>query len=72
MAGDRIGSLLLQGFTPVLGAPFAGVCRIDTDHRNTAAGDHRGQAVPELGGADAGDGAAERFPAPAPAPGLPT
>ena len=40
MAGDggRIGSLLLQGFTPVLGAPPAGVGRVYADHRDAAAG----------------------------------
>ncbi|MDT5051790.1 MAG: hypothetical protein QOF66_156, partial [Mycobacterium sp.] len=44
MAGDRVGSLLLQGFHPVLGAPFAGVGRIHPDDRDPAAGRHGGES----------------------------
>jgi hypothetical protein len=42
MPGNRIGSLLLKGNAPVLGAPLAGVGRIDTDHRDAAASGHTG------------------------------
>ncbi len=38
MPGDRFGSLLLQGFTPVLLAPLAGVGGIHPDHRDAAVG----------------------------------
>jgi hypothetical protein len=48
--GGRIGSLLLQGFHPVLGAPLAGVGRADTDHRDAAARGHTGQAITESSG----------------------
>jgi hypothetical protein len=46
----------------VLGAPFAGVGRIDADDRDAAAGRHRGQAGPEFRGGDTGHGAPEPFP----------
>jgi hypothetical protein len=62
MAGDRVGSLLLQGFRPVLGAPFSCVGRIDADDRDAAAGGHCGQAGAEARSGDAGHGAAEPFP----------
>ncbi len=35
VAGDRIGSLLLQRLTPVLVAPFAGVGGVDSDDRDS-------------------------------------
>jgi len=62
MAGDRFGSLLLEGFHPVLSAPFAGVGRVHPDHGDAAAGRHRGESGAELGGGDAGGGAAEPLP----------
>jgi hypothetical protein len=50
MPRHRIGRLLLQGNAPVLVAPFAGVGRIDTDHRDAATGAHAGEAVAESPG----------------------
>ena len=48
MPSDRIGSLLLQGFHPVLGTPLTGVRRIHPDHRDPATGRHRRQSGAEL------------------------
>jgi hypothetical protein len=57
--GDRIGSLLLQRVTPVLGAPLTGVGRIYRDHADTPAGCHRDQSMTESGGGDTGHGASQ-------------
>jgi hypothetical protein len=62
MPGDRIGSLLLQGFGPVLGPPLTGVGRIDPDDRDAPSGRHRAQPGAELAGGNAGHGTAEPFP----------
>jgi hypothetical protein len=63
MHGDCgvIGNLLLPGFTPMLGAPGAGVGRVHTDDRDIATGGHPDQAVAELRGGDASHGAAKPF-----------
>jgi len=45
-----------------LGAPFAGVGRIDADDRDAAAGRHRGESNTEFRGGDTGHGGAEPFP----------
>ena len=71
MPGDRVGSLLLQRITPVLGAPLAGVGRIHPDHADTPAGSHAGQSMTESGGGDAGHGASQPVAAPAAAQGFP-
>jgi hypothetical protein len=71
MAGDRIGSLLLQWFTPVLIAPLTCVGGVNTDYCDPAAGGHRGQPVPEPRSRDGGDGAPEGLPALAAAHGFP-
>jgi hypothetical protein len=47
----------------VLAAPRTGVGRVHTDHRDTAPGRHADQSIPESAGGDAGDGAAQPFPA---------
>jgi hypothetical protein len=60
-----IGSLLLQGFTPVLAAPHACVSRIDTDHSDAAAGGHGGEPVPETPSGYAGNGATKTLSPPA-------
>ena len=57
--GGRIGSLLLQGSTPMLGAPFAGVGRIHADHREAAPGGHGDEPGAEPAGGDASHGAAQ-------------
>jgi hypothetical protein len=58
-----IRSLLLQRFTPMLAPPHAGVGRIHTDYRDATACCHGGESVAESSGGDAGDGAAQPFPA---------
>jgi hypothetical protein len=62
MPRHRIGSLLLQGFCPVLVAPFAGVCGVDPDYRDAAVGGHAGKAVAEFSGRDARHDASQPFP----------
>src|SRR4029077_14689144 len=72
MSGDggRIGSLLLQGITPMLDAPLAGVGGIHPDHADTAAGGHGGQPGAEPAGGDTSNGAAQLLAASAAAQGF--
>jgi hypothetical protein len=65
------GSLLLQGFTPVLVAPAAGVGRVHADHRDSAADRHADQPIPELGGGNSSDVATQSFPPFSAAEGFP-
>ena len=69
--GDRVGSLLLKGCAPVLGAPAAGVGRIHPDDRDPAPRGHAAQPGAEPSGGDASNGAAQPFPALATAEGFP-
>jgi hypothetical protein len=72
MSGDggRIGSLLLQGITPMLDAPLAGVGGIHPDHADTAAGGHGAQPGAEPAGGDTSNGAAQLLTASAAAQGF--
>ena len=55
----------------MLGAPAAGVGRIHPDDRDPAAGGYAAQPGAQLCGGNAGDGAAQPFPAPTAAQGFP-
>jgi hypothetical protein len=70
MTGDRSASLLLQGFTPMLVAPPAGVGRIDADDRDAVSGGHGGEAIAELRSGDARHRTTKPFPTPAAAHGF--
>ena len=61
--GGRIGSLLLEGFAPVLGTPAAGVGRIHPDDCDPVARRHAGEPGAELPRGDASDGAAQSLSA---------
>jgi hypothetical protein len=66
MPGDWFGSLLLQGFTPMLIAPAAGVGGVHPDHGDAAAGGDADQPGPKPRGGDTRYGAAQplsAFPA---------
>jgi hypothetical protein len=57
--GCRVGSLLLQGFTPMFGAPLAAVYRVHPDHGDAAAGSHRDETGAEITRRDRGHGATQ-------------
>ena len=63
MLRDHIGSLLLQGLTPMLIAPSAGVGGVDSDYRDSASSRHSDQTSTKLASRDPGDDASEMFPA---------
>ena len=65
MLRDHIGSLLLQGLTPMLIAPSAGrVGGVDSDYRSSASSRHSDHTSTKLGGVGhPGDDASEMFPA---------
>jgi hypothetical protein len=69
--GNRFGSLLLQGFAPVLSTPAAGVGRVHPDHGDPAAAGHTGQPGPEPGGGNTGYRAAQSLSAVTAAEGFP-
>jgi hypothetical protein len=63
MAGDRFGSLLLQGSAPVLVTPAARVGGVNADHGQAAPRCHPNQSIPESTGRYTGHGAAQPLPA---------
>jgi hypothetical protein len=67
-----IGSLLLQGLTPVLGTPSAGVGGVDGYDRDASVGRHADKPESKLRGGQTSDGAAQAFPALAAAQRFPT
>lgn len=64
MNGDsgRIRSLLLQGFTPVLAPPHAGIGWVHLDDRDVTSGRHGDEPGSELGRGNASDSAPQPLP----------
>jgi hypothetical protein len=62
MAGHIRRGLLFQYVKPMLGAPPAGVGRVDGDDGQTGVGGHLDQPTPELAGGDARHLPSERTP----------
>jgi hypothetical protein len=65
MAGHISAELLLQCGKPMLGAPPAGVGRVDGDDGQAGVGGHLDEPVPELAGGDTRHLPPERTPPPA-------
>jgi hypothetical protein len=62
MAGHIRRGLLFQGVKPMLGAPPAGVGRVDGDDGQAGVGGHLDQPTPEFAGGDARHLPSERTP----------